>query len=110
MGRGFKSTTDFEGLAWQGAAGANLPVVYLGGTFDVWAAVKTKGGLSHVYGVDAGITVGTPGASLSLTNQKAAPITKNYTLSGFGLFVCRVANQCGRSIVKQNGKSIIRPK
>jgi len=95
-GSGFKSARDFAGEAVQVSVGANLPFPPVGLTFDAWAGKKDGGGLSNVYGVDGGWTVGSPGVSGSITLQNAVPLTNDHQMSGFGLFVCRVAEQCGR--------------
>jgi RHS repeat-associated protein len=84
--------------------------------------------LSNVYGYDISATIGTPGGSVALTVQRATPaqnvvyslLTKSnlirtrvgqaydkyvrsvssFRLDGFGLFVCRAMNQCGRPVIK----------
>ncbi|GER79657.1 MAG: RHS repeat-associated core domain-containing protein [Anaerolineales bacterium] len=94
-GSGFDNADAFAGQALQLSGGGNLPGVFVGATLDGWIGLTDNQQLSNVYGYDYGATIGTPGLSLALTWQEAVPLGDGFQMNGFGLFVCRVVEQCG---------------
>jgi hypothetical protein len=124
-GKLFNKTSDFTGKFAQATVGYNSSYL-VGGSADVWGGLTGgKPKLNGVWGYDFATTIGTPGLSGSAVYGEALPaqeavkgildkfnvsdtkIGKGYInfiektsyakLSGFGLFVCRAASQCGRS-------------
>ncbi|MBV6397148.1 MAG: hypothetical protein HFACDABA_02753 [Anaerolineales bacterium] len=94
-GSGFDSADSFGGQALQLSAGGS---VYVGLTGDGWVGLTDDQQLSNVYGYDYGGIFGV-GASVALTWQEAVPLGDGFQMNGFGLFVCRVVEQCGSPTV-----------
>lgn len=72
--------------------------MYVGLTGDGWVGLTDDQQLSNVYGYDYGGIFGV-GASVALTWQEAVPLGDGFQMNGFGLFVCRVVEQCGSPTV-----------
>jgi hypothetical protein len=121
----FTQISDFTGKFAQASIGYNSSSL-VGGSVSGWGGLTGgKPELNGVWGYDFAATLGFPGGSGSIVYGEAIPaqeavkrlldkfnasdteIGKKYIdyaekvsyrqLSGFGLFVCRAANQCGRS-------------